>query len=56
VVERLDYQGALTRLTLRVPEGPVVADLAQAPPTLASGETLSLGWAPEDAWLLPGDD
>jgi len=54
VVEQIDYEGAVTRVTLRLPEGPVVADLAQAPPDLALGATLALGWATEDAWLLPG--
>ncbi len=52
VVERIDYQGALTRLTLRLPEGALVADLAQAPSGLAPGVALTLGWAADDAWLL----
>ncbi len=51
-VERIDYQGALTRLTLRLPEGTFVADLAQAPSGLAPGLALTLGWAADDAWLL----
>ncbi len=51
-VERIDYQGALTRLTLRVPEGALAADLAQAPAGLAPGVALTLGWAADDAWLL----
>ena len=52
-VEQIDYQGALTRVTLRLADGPVVADLAQAPPGLARGDELSLGWDPAEAWLLP---
>jgi ABC-type Fe3+/spermidine/putrescine transport system ATPase subunit len=51
-VERIDYQGALTRLTLRLPEGALAADLAQAPAGLAPGVALTLGWAADDAWLL----
>jgi ABC-type Fe3+/spermidine/putrescine transport system ATPase subunit len=52
-IEQIDYQGALTRVTLRAPEGPVVADLIQARPDIAVGSHLSLGWTPADAWLLP---
>ena len=52
-VTRIDYQGALTRVTLHLPEGELVADLAQVPPGLAPGTTLSLGWAAEHAWLVP---
>jgi ABC-type Fe3+/spermidine/putrescine transport system ATPase subunit len=54
-VEAIDYQGTLTRITLRAPEGTVIADLAQAPPGLAPGDPLALGWEPENAWLLPAD-
>jgi 2-aminoethylphosphonate transport system ATP-binding protein len=54
-VEAIDYQGTLTRVTLHPPEGTLFADLAQAPPGLAPGDQLSLGWAPENAWLLPAD-
>jgi ABC-type Fe3+/spermidine/putrescine transport system ATPase subunit len=52
-VEQIDYQGPITRVTLRLPEGALVADLAQAPPGLARGTELALGWAADDAWLLP---
>jgi ABC-type Fe3+/spermidine/putrescine transport system ATPase subunit len=55
-VEQIDYQGALTRLTLRLPDGAVVADLAQVPPGLAPGQMLRLGWESADAWLLPAGD
>jgi ABC-type Fe3+/spermidine/putrescine transport system ATPase subunit len=53
-VRQIDYQGATTRVTLDLPEGPVVADLVQAPPGLAHGAVLTLGWDPADAWLLEG--
>ena len=52
-VEAIAYQGALTRVTVRLREGPLVADLAQAPGDLAPGRVLTLGWDPGDAWLLP---
>jgi putative spermidine/putrescine transport system ATP-binding protein len=52
-VEQVDYQGALTRVTLRLPEGALVADLAQAPPGLSPGTQLAMGWDTADAWLLP---
>jgi ABC-type Fe3+/spermidine/putrescine transport system ATPase subunit len=52
-VEQIDYQGALTRVTVRLPEGPVVADLTQMQAGLAPGTNLSLGWAATDAWMLP---
>ena len=54
-VEDVAYQGAMTRVTLRLPEGPLVADLAQAPPGLARGTELALGWNTADAWLLPAE-
>lgn len=55
VVEQIDYQGTTTRVTLRLPEGPLVADLAPAPAGLAVGVALALGFDPADAWLLPMD-
>ena len=54
-VQRIDYQGAMTQVTLALPEGPVVAELRQAPPGLARGTDLRLGWDSADAWLLPED-
>ncbi len=54
IVEAVSYQGALTRVTLRLPEGVFVAELAQAP-SLARGDRLALGWAAGDAWLLPAE-
>jgi ABC-type Fe3+/spermidine/putrescine transport system ATPase subunit len=53
-VETVSYQGALTRVTLRLPE-PFVAELSQAPHSLARGETVAMGWDEADAWLLPAD-
>ena len=55
-VEQIEDHGTMTRITVRLPEGPAVADLAQAPPGLAPGAALALGWAPGDAWLLPGEN
>jgi putative spermidine/putrescine transport system ATP-binding protein len=51
-VEHVDYLGAMTRLTVRLPEGPFVAEVAAAPAGLAHGAELGFGWAAEDAWLL----
>jgi putative spermidine/putrescine transport system ATP-binding protein len=51
-VEHVDYLGAITRVTLRLPQGPFVAELAVAPAGLARGAELGFGWAAEDAWLL----
>jgi ABC-type Fe3+/spermidine/putrescine transport system ATPase subunit len=55
-VEQVDYQGALTRVTLRPPEGPIVADLAEAPRGLGPGQILTVGWAAPDAWPLPAGE
>ncbi len=52
-VQSLSYQGALTRVTLRLVSGPFVAELAQAPAGLAPGSELAVGWDPADTWLLP---
>ena len=54
-VEHIDYQGNLTRLTLRAAEGALLCDLLQAPPGLAPGMPVALGWDPADAWLLPAE-
>jgi ABC-type Fe3+/spermidine/putrescine transport system ATPase subunit len=54
-VEQIEYHGTMTRITVGLPEGPAVADLAQAPPGLARGAALALGFDSADAWLLPGD-
>jgi len=51
-VEHVDYLGALTRVTVCLPEGVFVAELAAAPAGLTRGVELGFGWAAEDAWLL----
>jgi ABC-type Fe3+/spermidine/putrescine transport system ATPase subunit len=52
-VESIAYLGGLTRITLRLPESPFVAELHEAPAGLARGQELSLGWRAGDAWALP---
>jgi putative spermidine/putrescine transport system ATP-binding protein len=53
VIVSLSYQGAVTRATLQVGAESCVAELVQAPPGLARGATLALGWDAADGWLLP---
>jgi iron(III) transport system ATP-binding protein len=54
-VQSLSYQGALTRVTLRLAGGAFVAELPQAPAGLAPGVELALGWHPDDAWPMPAE-
>jgi putative spermidine/putrescine transport system ATP-binding protein len=52
-VAAIAYRGGLTRVTLDTPEGPFLADLAQAPAGLARGADLALGWPEDGAWAMP---
>jgi len=53
VVERADFQGALTHITLGTQAGQCLVETAQPPPGLAPGVALGLDWDGTDAWAIP---
>jgi ABC-type Fe3+/spermidine/putrescine transport system ATPase subunit len=54
-IEAVEYLGTLTRLTVRTPDGPFVTELPRLPAGLGRGAAVTLGWSPEESWLLPAD-
>ncbi len=52
-VEAVDYQGAISRITLRAGAERCVAETTQPPPGLARGDAVVLGWNAADSWLIP---
>lgn len=54
LVESLAYQGAVTRATLRLGGETAVAEITHAPPGLAVGSEVGIGWNTADSWLIAG--
>jgi putative spermidine/putrescine transport system ATP-binding protein len=52
-IESIAYLGGLTRITLRLPQGPFVAELHEAPAGVACGDVFGFGWPAEAAWAMP---